>query len=379
MQTQKTARNFDVIVVGAGIIGCATAFYLAREGVRVALVDRAYPGSGSTFCCISGIRQQFSTAASINLMKESLALFSGMEEEFGFPVEFYQGGYLLLAHNPSLLQIFKQNVSVQQSQGVPVSLLEKDEVAARYPEVNTEGLAGAAFCPRDAQASPFLVIKGYRERITQLGGEFFLYNPVITINRDPYFELELRDETRLSGEKLLLCAGAWTGELAAQMGLTLPLFPERHEALITEKVPRFLTPMIVDYRRDGCYFQQLVTGQVIGCYTPDPPVPGITHRCSGEFLPAMARRMTRLVPVLDRLTVLRHWAGMYTMTPDGNPIVDRSSVDNLYIAAGMSGHGFMFGPAVGKNLAGFMLTGQWQKDFREFSINRDFSDREKLK
>jgi len=379
MQNGTSAGNFDVAVVGAGIIGCATARYLAKEGAKVAVIEREFPGSGSTFCCISGIRQQFSTAASIDLMRESLALFGGMSDEFGFGVDFHQGGYLLLAHQPELMQTFRKNVALQRSRGVEVFLLDPAEVSSLQPQLNTEGLIGAAFCPRDAQASPFLVIKGYQRLLRENRGEVFLYNPVDRIDRDRHFTLTLRDHTRIRSEKVLLSAGAWTGPLAAQLGVELPLAPERHEALITEKVPRFIEPMIVDYRRDGCYFQQLVTGQFIGCYTPHPPVPGIHHQASVEFLPSMARRMTRLIPRLSRLSVLRHWAGMYTMTPDGNPIVDQSKIEDLYIAAGMSGHGFMFGPAIGKYLSHFMLHGVWQKDFGEFAIDRQFTGAETLK
>jgi sarcosine oxidase subunit beta len=189
----------------------------------------------------------------------------------------------------------------------------------------------------------------------------------------------LEDGTELEAEKVLLSAGPWTGELAKIVGLDLPLLPERHEATITERIPRFFQPMVVDYRKDGCYFHQLVSGQVIACYTPVPNVPGIREDASFEFLPRLAKRMTRLIPSLDKAAILRHWAGCYTMTPDGNPIVDQTEIENLYVASGMCGHGFMFGPAIGKYLAHFMLTGKWDIDFTEFSINRSFEGKETLK
>jgi sarcosine oxidase subunit beta len=89
--------------------------------------------------------------------------------------------------------------------------------------------------------------------------------------------------------------------------------------------------------------------------------------------------MTRLIPELGKASILRHWSGCYTMTPDGNPIVDKSGIENLYIASGMSGHGFMFGPAIGRHLANFMLTGKWEMDFTEFAVNREFKSKETLK
>ena len=137
--------------------------------------------------------------------------------------------------------------------------------------------------------------------------------------------------------------------------------------------------MIVDYRKDGCYLQQLLTGQVIGCYTPSPNVPGISKNSSREFLLEMGTRMVRLVPELESAAILRHWAGSYNMTPDGNPIVDKTPVDNLYIASGMSGHGFMFGPALSKHLAHFIGNDEWDIDFSEFSFSRSFEGQESLK
>ncbi|MCP5106288.1 MAG: FAD-binding oxidoreductase, partial [bacterium] len=216
-------------------------------------------------------------------------------------------------------------------------------------------------------------------KIDENKGDFYLHNPVVSFEKKKHFFLTLADGTRIEAEKVLLSAGPWTGDLAKQAGLDLPLFPERHEAMITERIPKFFDPMVVDYRKDGCYFHQLISGQVIGCYTPVPNVPGIHEDASIEFLPRLARRMVRLIPALERAAVLRHWSGCYTMTPDGNPIVDASGIENLYIASGMCGHGFMFGPAIGRHLAEFMLTGEWETDFSEFAIGREYKGKEFLK
>ena len=359
----------------------ATAFYLSQfhKGVKLAVVERKYIGSGSTSRCIGGIRQQFSTPTAIRLMKENINLFSQMKDEFGFSVEFHQGGYLLLAHSQEMVDTFKTNIRIQQEEGVNVSLLTPEEAKKVVPDLDIQDLLAAAFCPDDAQAFPFAVMKGYKKRIIENKGEFYLYNAVTGIEKKKNFLLTLEDGAVLEAEKVVLSTGPWTRDLATKLGIDLPLFPERHEATITQRMPKFFEPMVVDYRKDGCYFHQLITGQVIGCYTPVPNVPGIREDASIEFLPQLARRMTRLVPKLGKTAILRHWAGCYTMSPDGNPIVDAAEIENLYISAGMSGHGFMFGPALGKHLARFMLTGSWDMDFSEFARNREFKGKETLK
>ncbi len=357
----------------------ATAYYLCSTGAKTAVIDKKYIGSGSTGRCLSGIRQQFSTPTSIGVMKESLSLFSQMEDEFGFSVEFSKSGYLLMAHSQDLLKTFESNIEIQKREGVNVSLLSAEEALTIVPELNTDGLLGAAYCPDDAQAYPFFVLKGYKKKIDEKKGDFYLYNPLVEIREEKNFILTLKDGTCIEANKVLLSAGPWTGKLGEELGLSLPLYPERHEAIITERIPKLIGPMLVDYRKDGCYFQQLLTGQIIGCYTPDPNVPGIRHDSSLEFLLEMANRMVRLVPKLKNAAILRHWAGCYTMTPDANPIVDQTSRENLYVASGMSGHGFMFGPGLCKHLAHYMVHDKWDVDFSEFSINRSFKSKESLK
>lgn len=373
------SKTYDVVVIGGGIIGMATAYYLSLENINVAVVERKFLGSGSTGRCIGGIRQQFSTPASIRLMQESMELFSQMEDLFGQSVEFHRGGYLFLAHTPEMVEVFKKNIATQQKENVNVSLLSPGEAKEVVPDLNTDGLLAGAYCPDDAQAFPFPVLNGYRDKIQQAGGRFYFANPVVKIEKETDFRLTLEDGTVLEAPRALLAAGPWTGELAGQMDLDLPLFPERHEAVITERIPRIFESMVVDYRSDGCYFHQLISGQIIACYTPVPNVPGIHEDVTFEFLPQIARRMKRLIPKLKDAAFLRNWSGSYTMTPDGNPIVDESSVPGLYIASGMSGHGFMFGPAIGKHLARFMVTAKWEADLSEFAIDREFSGREAMK
>lgn len=369
----------DVAIIGAGIIGLATAYYLSKKGMKLAIIEKNYIGSGSTLRCIGGIRQQFSTPTSIRVMKESVSLFAQMKEEFGFSVDFHQGGYLLLAHDEQLVEVFKSNIQIQRQEGVNVSLLTPEETKDLVPELNIAGLLAAAYCPDDGQAYPFLVLKGYKQKLDAKRQAFYLHNPVTKIEKPKNFILTLQDGCQLEAPKVVLSAGPWTRELAQQMGLDLPLYPERHEALVTERIPKIIDPMLVDYRQDGCYFHQYLSGHIVGCYTPYPNFPGICHEASLEFLREMGKRMIRLVPALEKATILRQWAGCYTMTPDGSPIVDESPISNLYIASGMSGHGFMFGPGIGRHLAHFIAEEKWDVDFREFAIDRAFKGKESLK
>ncbi|MDZ7262526.1 MAG: FAD-binding oxidoreductase, partial [candidate division KSB1 bacterium] len=252
--------------------------------------------------------------------------------------------------------------------------INKKQIEKLVPCLNTEGLLGGTYCPTDGQADPFRVLKGYSQGIKKHGGEILSHTEVkeIKVKNGQVISVVTSEGKEFSAPKVLNAAGPWAREVGKLVGIDLPIEPERHEALITEGVKPMYLPMLVDYRDDGCYFVQRLTGQFIGCYTPRPNVPGRSLDTTFEFMTEMPRRMVRLIPALENIAVLRQWAGSYSMTPDGNPIVDETNVKGFYVSAGMCGHGFMLGPALGQFLAQFMMTGQWPFDMSEFAFGRDF-------
>jgi len=205
-------------------------------------------------------------------------------------------------------------------------------------------------------------------KVVSIGVENGKIQSVTTESGDTYF-----------APLILNATGPWAKEVGKMTGTDLNVEPERHEALITEGVEYENIPMLVDYRPDGGYFVQRVTGQFIGCFTPEKQVPGKTVDSTLEFMVEMSRRMCRIVPALENVAILRQWAGSYCMTPDGNPIVDKTDVDGLFCSVGMCGHGFMLGPAMGKYLADYMTEGAWPVNMDEFAFGRSFGEKEKMR
>jgi sarcosine oxidase subunit beta len=171
------------------------------------------------------------------------------------------------------------------------------------------------------------------------------------------------------------------------LNLDIPVYPDCHEAGITEPVARFFGPMVIDMRKEpgsaNFYFYQNNEGQVVFCITPDPPILGIDNRSTSEFLPLCSKRMIKVYPRLRNLKVRRTWRGQYPMTPDGFPIVGQSrEIENLVLAVGMCGQGFMLGPGMGE-LVSRICTGQLSVDdhrvLQSFDPYRDFSGEEKFK
>jgi len=374
------SRTFDAIVIGGGIIGTATGYYLSKRGLRVLLLEKDYLTAGSTGRCITGIRQQFSTPTTIQTAMESVRLFRSMKEEFNMDVEWKNSGYLFLAHSEDMVTLLKKNIAIQKQFGLDVEFISAEECKKIVPLLDVDGLIGGAWCPSDGQANPFLVVRGYTEGIRKNGGQVKIGTEVVGIEAE---KGRVESVTTSNGDTysalmVLNTAGPWAKEVGKMVDIDLDVEPDRHEALITEGVQYVGIPMLVDYRADGGYFVQRVTGQFIGCFTPEKKVPGKGTESTLEFLVEMSRRMCRQIPALENVAVLRQWAGSYSMTPDGNPIVDKTDVEGFYWSVGMCGHGFMLGPALGRYMAEYMVEETWPIPMEEFAFGRSFGEREKM-
>ncbi|MEO0081442.1 MAG: FAD-binding oxidoreductase [candidate division WOR-3 bacterium] len=376
------SKTADTVVIGAGIIGAATGYYLAKRGHKVIVLEKDFPCAGSTGRCIGGIRAQFTHDLSIRVMLESIKVFSTLKDELGQDIEWFQGGYLFLAFDEQREQAFRNAIAIQRQYGLRVDYIGPKECKTIVADLNTDGLLGGAWCATDGQANPFKVTYGYLSGIRRFGGEVRCGSEVtaIRVHKERVVSVLTADGTELSTRNVVNAAGPWAGPVGSLAGVNVPVKPDRHESLVTEAAEHLFNPMLVDYRPDGCYFlQHIGTGHFLGCYTPARLVPGHGTESTDEFLTEMPRRMVRLVPRLAGLKVLRQWAGSYEMSPDGNPLCGITPVQGFYVAAGMSGHGFMFGPAIGKLMAELIDCGQTSLPLDQFSLTRDFGQAEAMK
>jgi sarcosine oxidase subunit beta len=288
----------------------------------------------------------------------------------------------MLAHSRERQQTYEQAIAVQRRYGLNVSYVAADDCRAIVPDLSQDGLLGGAYCPTDGQANPFYTVYGFIERMKELGGRLLDYTEVagLTVRGGRVESVTTGQGDTLFAPAVVMATGPDLAETGRRAGLGIPVLAERHESLVTEAVERMFDPMLVDYRADGCYFiQNFGTGHFIGCYTPVPNVPGHDTAASEEFISEMPRRMTRLVPALKPVRVIRQWAGSYEMTPDGNPIAGATPIAGLYVLGGLCGHGFMLGPALGRHMAELIADGRSSVDLGEFVLNRTFGKAEALK
>ena len=352
--------NYDAIVIGAGSVGCPTAYFLAREGLRVVVLEALSAcGQGQNKAAIGGVRATHSDPAKIALCRRSLEVFSTWREEHGFDVGWKQGGYCFPVYDEALEETLRKLVAYQRGHGLDIDWVDAETIRSLVPGIRAEGLRGGTYSPGDGQVSPLLASEGFRRAAVDLGVVFRFDEPVVGFElKGDRIHAVQTTKGRYSAGVVVLAAGADARQVGRLANLDLPVVPDSHEAAITAPVAPFLGPLVVDLRPGpegktaNFYFGQNAEGQIIFCYTPKEPFVGKDRRVTSEFLPIAAARLVALLPRLRHLKVRRTWRGLYPMTPDGRPIVGWSSrIHNLLLGVGMCGQGFMLGPGVGWNLA----------------------------
>ncbi len=348
-------KNRDAIVIGAGITGLSVAYYLARNGVNnITVIDKSFPGSGSTGRCGTGIRQQFTTREHIVLMRESVKLWNEWENTLPLSVHFRQGGYLWLLETKEELRVFSEYVKLQNLFGVESRIIDKYEAKQVVPDLNVENIEGASWCPTDGNAYPFDTVGALKVALKNMGVEVNAFEEVIAVKIVSGCVSEVKTNKDSYSTRLVIDAAGFGAKKIAQMaGVSLPLKLFRHQIAVSEPVKVFLDPMVV---KGELYFTQTYRGRIIG--GTDLNEPETESLLSTEnFLEKYASELLSVMPVLSSLNVMRQWAGFYVVSPDSHPILGGTPVSGFLVATGFSGHGFMLGPVVGKLMAMFVLHG----------------------
>jgi len=367
-------KSYDIVIVGGGIIGCSVAFELAkRRRTDVLVIEQEYLTSGATGRCGAGIRQQWGSMINATLAVESTHIFENMEEYTGYSGScgLNQGGYLLVAYTQKEWEQFHKNLEVQHSVGIDSYAVDLDEIKEIVPHINTEGMYGACFCAKDGHADPFHCTFAYAKGASRMGVDFETYTNVtdFIVENDGILTVKT-SKGDVQANTVLNCTGGHAAIMAAMVGDELPIYPERHQILITEPVAHLMDPMVMSFHRHF-YVQQTPHGSVImGIGDPTEPV-SLNIRSSWQYLEHNAHLITQTLPVFRNLRVVRQWAGLYDMSPDRYPIINHAKdAGNFITIAGFSGHGFMVAPRIAILIANH-LTGQEDSlDINLFSAGR---------
>jgi len=353
------------VIIGGGIIGLSIAYNLAKLGEEdIVVLEKNYLGSGSTFRCGSGIRQQFGDEANISMMKRSVEIWSRMEEELGMDVDFRQTGYLFLLYEESEVQDFKKNVELQNKLGVPSRIITPEEAKEIVPLLNIDGVIAAAWNHTDGKANPFKAVFAYANAARKLGVDIYEYTEAqdIKVENGKIKEV-LTNRGSIKTHRVINAANGWAKIINKMVGVNIPIEPYKHQGIKTEPIKQGqIEPMVVSFKHGGVYMtQEAEQGGIIGGYGLKYG-PTFDMTPTYEYLRGASYRFSQIVPALKHVNIIRVWGGYYAETPDGNAAIGRiKELDEYYLAAGFSGHGFMLAPVVSEMVAEYIVYGKTEK------------------
>jgi len=362
-----------LLVIGGGIMGLATAYNAAKLGLRdIVVVDRSFLCSGASGRNGGGVRMQWSSPNDVELMQRSIDICKHFASEMGVNVWFRQGGYLFLVKNPALIPALEANVRMQNECGVRTRMVSPSEAAEIVPGLNVSGVHVGSYNPDDGVLFPWPFIWGYAHKALELGVRVYSFVDVVGFEKHKGGRIHTVHTTRgaIRVGHVVNATGAWSPELSAKVGVSIPNRPYRHEILTTEPLKPFLTPMVT-VLGEGIYFSQSMRGEIVGGMG-DPNEPQGDHSTSSlGFLRRFAESATSLIPALGNVQVVRQWAGLYDVSPDGKPILgEPAAVPNMTLLVGFTGNGFMMAPIIGKLAAERIVHGTKVPYFDDYNPDR---------
>lgn len=353
-----------VVVIGGGIVGLSSAYYLAERGADVTLFEKGSLGMGSTARSAGGIRTQFDTRVNVELSLESKLVWNDFETEFAVDIEYRKTGYLLLAGSEKTAEAFRKNVEMQRSLGAESEYLVPEEATIYCDGILPDRFVGAAYNGDDGFADPNLAVQGYASRAQESGVEIVTGTAVTDVreHRGEVVGVET-DSDRVDTDYVVNAAGPYARRIASMIDVDLPIHPRRRQIAVvdpTEPVPED-DPLTIDLDA-GSYFRPERNGAALvgGHFAdsdPDCDPDYYSESMDVDWAARAVEHAADFTEYFDADTrIKRGWAGLYAVTPDNHPIIDETA-PGFVTASGFSGHGFQHAPATGQIVSELVYDG----------------------
>lgn len=363
----------DVVIIGAGVIGCSTAYHLARLGIaNVAVLEMDQVGSGTSGKSASMLSLQFcDDELIVDLVKRSYARYMQFQQELGVSIDFRRIGWLTVAAAQDAGRL-RKNAQLLRSLGVQTEILEPDEIKRRYPEINTQDLALGAWGPDDGPVDPHMIMWGYIKKACEMGVRLYervratglcvQNGKVAGVNTDKGF---------VATRTVVNAAGPWAIEVGRWAGVEIPIINLARSILVTRPLPDIpSTRPFVDDLTAEWYYRPEGPGILMGMGTL--PVESMDVTFNPELVDRMIETAVHRVPVLEKASMLTGWTGIRPMTRDDRPILGPApSVEGFVLNCGWGGTGIMQAPISGQLAAEYISRGYVDTvDTRPLGIER---------
>ena len=379
-------KAYDVVIIGGGVHGLAAAYYLAtNHGItNVAVLDKAYLGSGGSGRNTAILRSNYLTPEGVAFYDRSLQLYNTMTADLNINVMFSERGHLTLAHNDASLRTMHWRAEVNKLQGIDSSVIGPDEVQKLAPGLDTSSrprypILGALYHPPGGIIRHDAVVWGYARGADHRGVEMHQKTEVIDIKvtggegpggKGPGGRVTGVRTNRgdISVPVVVNCTAGWATLISDMAGVKLPISTRPLQAAVTEPVKVFL-PVVVVSGSLHVYFSQTDRGELVFGAAVDP-YNTYNIRGSLDFTEEVAKHVLELMPGLSRMRVLRQWAGLCDMTPDYSPVMGFTGVDGFLCDVGWGTYGFKAGPVSGEQMAEAIATRTTPELIAPFALSR---------
>ncbi|CAI8386686.1 MAG: Sarcosine oxidase subunit beta [Acidimicrobiales bacterium AG-410-I20] len=378
--------TYDVIIIGGGVHGLATAYYLAKNyGINnVAVLDKGYLGGGGSGRNTAIVRSNYLTPEGVAFYDRSLTLYNEMASELNLNVMFSRRGHLTLAHTDSALRTMHWRAEVNKLQGIDSSVIDPDEVKKQAPSLDVSNhtrypILGALFHPPGGIIRHDAVVWGYARAASHFGVHLHQKTEVLDIlcaggdqpggkGQGAKITGVQTNKGKISAPIVVNCTAGWSSLISNMAGVRLPITTHPLQAAVTEPCKTFL-PTVVVSGSLHVYVSQTDRGELVFGASVDPVG---TYRINGtlEFTEELAAHVLELMPGIAEMRLLRQWAGLCDMTPDYSPVMGFTEVEGFLVDVGWGTYGFKAGPVSGETMAETIATGKTAELINSFNIER---------
>jgi glycine/D-amino acid oxidase-like deaminating enzyme len=361
-------KIYDVAVIGGGIMGSASAYYLQKKAPDLKTVvfemDPSY-SRASTTLSMSNARIQFSLRSNVKISQYAFEVLENFDSEMAVndrrpSIGYRREGNLFMIDDKGRVPA-ENSLKMQQDLGCDVEWWTPGQVRKRFPLYNTEGYQGATFGPKDGHFDAYGFLMGYRAKAISMGAEF-VHAEVSEITKTGRRVTGVRLKTgeEISANTVVNCAGAWCAGIAGTAGVVLPVQPVKRQVFVLDTKVKPDGPLPLTVLPSGMYFRTETGGLILlGKSMHEDPVGFSFSWDDKRFYEILWPELAEFVPEFESLRLIRGWAGLYAMnTLDENAILGEwPELDGLFLANGFSGHGLQQAPAVGRYISE-LITGQ---------------------